>query len=1119
MKFYADFHIHSKYSRATSSDCDLEHLHAWAQIKGVRVVGTGDFTHPAWLDEMENKLIPAENGLFRLKPEHVRAVEGMVPPACRAEVRFMLTAEISNIYKRMDAVRKVHNVVFAPGFSEARMIASRLDAIGNIRSDGRPILGLDSRDLLEIILETSPQCFLVPAHIWTPWFSVLGSKSGFNAVADCYGDLTSHLFAMETGLSSDPPMNWRLSQLDPYVLISNSDAHSPQKLGREANIFDTECSYPSMLRAMKQLDDKGFVGTIEFFPQEGKYHFDGHRTCGARMHPQETIEHRGRCPVCARPVTVGVMARVEELADRPEGAKGRRWRPFYRCIPLNEILGDAMNAGAGSKNVLREYDTLMAKVGSELFVLRDAPLEDIRAVSGDLAAEGIRRMRDGRVKIDEGYDGEYGTVRLFEEHERKGAAGQFALFAFSEIPSKKKQKRASGKTTAGTEPPYAAPPLSVQRRADQAGRDGGRKMEVALGEKPDDLNETQWEAVLSDARHLLIIAGPGTGKTHTLIHRIVRAAAAIRDDDRLLAITFTNRAAEEMRDRLRTRCTERRFAQVDIGTFHGFCLGLLRKHGNRIGFTDNIMIASPAEIDALARRIWPSATAAERAAALEKIARERAGIPRRGESADIISFERFLREQSMVDFDGILRETWRLLEKHPDVRRMIHAVYRHVFIDEYQDINGIQHALLLHLAGNRTAITVIGDPNQSIYGFRGSDVTLFNAFTRAYPDAVTVRLGENYRSSKRLLDACGQVIAKQSQFDVPAPAAKIHAEGRLIIHAAQSDRAEAEYVVHQIEKLIGGTTFFSRDSGRVGAGDGGVIGFGDCAVLYRLNAQRRALEEAFERSGMPYRISGAQALADVPVAADAINAVRLVSGRPVSIEAVLQFYRRLKGDGAGQQLIPAMKQWRGAGRCMVGWDDIAARKDLNGLVDELAPLRASLLERGLCQTLDIISSLPSFSRELVSSEHAHNAWVRLMRLARAYPHAAAFIDSAGLQREDDAEAGRIERVSLCTLHAAKGLEFSVVFITGCEERLIPLSIQGMESDAQEERRLLYVGMTRAKRYLYITHAAKRTLYGTMMQNKSSPFLGDIEDRLKHYDRTQRQTATKRQDSAEQLSLF
>lgn len=420
MKFYADVHLHSYYSRATSKNLNLEYLNLWGQLKGIQVIGTGDFTHPAWFEELKLKLEPAEEGLFRLKKEYRDVTKNELPKACARDVRFMLTVEISNIYKRLDRVRKVHNCVFAPSFEAADRIRQCLGKIGNIRSDGRPILGLDSRDLLEIVLESDPLSYLIPAHIWTPWFSALGSKGGFDSMEDCFGDLTEHIFALETGLSSDPLMNWRLSQLDPYVLVSNGDAHSPQKLGREATIYDTELSYPAIYHALKNHQtDKGLAGTLEFFPEEGKYHYDGHRLCKTRLHPRQTAEHNGLCPVCGKPVTVGVMARVEELADHPEGRKSPHWRPYYSLVPLVEIIAETQEQGANSKKVQLIYQDMLAKLGNELQILFDCPLDEIQKASGALLAEGIGRMRKGDIQIAAGYDGEFGKIKIFSTQEKE----------------------------------------------------------------------------------------------------------------------------------------------------------------------------------------------------------------------------------------------------------------------------------------------------------------------------------------------------------------------------------------------------------------------------------------------------------------------------------------------------------------------------------------------------------------------------------------------------------------------------------------------------------------------------------------------------------------------------
>ena len=414
MRFYADLHIHSKYSRATSRDCDLENLAHWACKKGITVIGTGDFTPPAWIQEIKEKLIPAESGLFRLRDDLERKVQKTLPPSCQRSVRFLLSVEISTIYKKGDSTRKIHHLVYAPSVEKAEAINRRLERIGNIRSDGRPILGLDSRHLLEIVLEAEGS-YLVPAHIWTPWFSVFGSKSGFDSVDECYADLADHIFALETGLSSDPEMNWRISQLDKYRLISNSDAHSPQKLGREACLFNTDFSFDGIREALRT--GSGYEGTVEFFPEEGKYHMDGHRSCNVCLTPEESRKHNGICPVCKKPLTLGVLYRVEELADRSVAQKPKNAPGFTSLVPLPEVLSEIVECGVSSKRVGENYENMIHRLGNELGILNEIPLDTIRKSSSELFTEAIRRMREGKVIRKAGFDGEFGVIKLFSEKE------------------------------------------------------------------------------------------------------------------------------------------------------------------------------------------------------------------------------------------------------------------------------------------------------------------------------------------------------------------------------------------------------------------------------------------------------------------------------------------------------------------------------------------------------------------------------------------------------------------------------------------------------------------------------------------------------------------------------
>lgn len=425
MRFIADLHIHSYLSRATSPQMNLESLHRWAQLKGVTVVGTGDFTHPQWFGELAEKLDPAEPGLFSLKNKYA-GDRNAVPESCTAPVRFILSVEISSIYKKNAKTRKVHNLVFFPDLPSAARFNAMLQKVGNIASDGRPILGVDSKDLLKMALDTSPEAYFVPAHIWTPHFSVLGANSGFDSIEECFEELSPYIHCGETGLSSDPPMNWRLSALDNITLISNSDAHSPDRLAREANIFSTDLSYAAITEALNAPESGDFLGTIEFFPEEGKYHLDGHRACSQCLKPDETLACNGRCPTCGRKVTIGVMHRVTQLADRPWGFLPKGKPPFFSLTALCEILSEILGTGPHSKKVQNEYFRLLNLFGNELYILMDCPLNDLKQSGLSLLPVAIESLRKGDVEITPGYDGEYGKIRTLND--RKKQATQLKLF-------------------------------------------------------------------------------------------------------------------------------------------------------------------------------------------------------------------------------------------------------------------------------------------------------------------------------------------------------------------------------------------------------------------------------------------------------------------------------------------------------------------------------------------------------------------------------------------------------------------------------------------------------------------------------------------------------------------
>ena len=693
MLFYADLHIHSKYSRATSKDCNLEQLALWAHKKGLTLISTGDFTHPAWFKEIQEKLIPLDNGVFKLKPE----IEKQLFPQ-GTNVRFLLSVEISTIYKKWDKTRKVHHVVFAPDIAAAQNFRNKLGAIGNIVSDGRPILGLDSRDLLEVALESGDGSYIIPAHIWTPWFSVLGSKSGFDSIEDCYEDLSEHIFALETGLSSDPEMNWKVSKLDKYRLVSNSDAHSPSKLAREATVFDTNPDYFSVMKALKTGD--GYVGTVEFFPEEGKYHEDGHRKCEVCLTPDETKKYKGICPVCGKPLTIGVLNRVMELADRDlkSDFKPETGGKVFSLVPLAEIIAEIMQVGAQSKSVTTEYERLIQKFGPELFILQDAPVEKIEKDSPMLAT-ALSRLREGKVIKQAGYDGEYGVIKLFEPDEvvKKNFAN---LKLDINIPKSAPQKTAK-------KPVAAAKEYEINKNTPK------QPKEI----KPSSLDEYQRTAVESKSKQILITAGPGSGKTTVLTHRIAHIINNnIFEPQNILAITFTRKAAQEMRERLNILIGDDCLT-ISIHTFHSFGLEVLKEHFEKAGLDKDFYVISEQE---------------------KELYKE---LP-----------------ENAIEFDDLITKTVKLFEDYPQIKQQYQSRFKYVSVDEYQDIDENQYKLIKSLVPYDGNIFAIGDPNQSIYGFRGGSARFFNNFKQDYPEAEIINLKNNYRSSMYIVNASNQMI-------------------------------------------------------------------------------------------------------------------------------------------------------------------------------------------------------------------------------------------------------------------------------------------------------------------------------------------------------------------------
>ena len=1130
--FIADLHIHSKFSRATSRNLDIENIYIWAQLKGITVVGTGDFTHPEWFSEIVEKLEPAEPGLYRLKADISRHCDELVPPSCRAPVRFMLSCEISNIYKKEGNTRKNHNIVFFADMDGVRRFNTRLEAIGNIRSDGRPILGLDARDLLEIVLETSDDGFLVPAHIWTPWFSMLGSKSGFNSIEACFDDLSPYIFAAETGLSSDPSMNWRVSNLDNITLISNSDAHSPSKLGREANLFGTKMNYFAIRAAMEKGDKKHFKGTFEFFPEEGKYHVDGHRKCEIYLTPAETQSHKGICPVCGKPLTLGVLHRVEDLATRPEGFRPERCFPFYRLIPLDDLLAEILRVGAQSKKVKRTYRTLLEKVGNEFEILHYLDRATIESAKVPLLAEAIVRMRDKRVSFSPGYDGVFGTVRIFTDQERRRLLGQRRLFSgFENTVESADAHNKPTKASLCNEGIRSAIP-EPEGSAEGNGH----------------LNQEQQKAVEHTNGPLMIVAGPGTGKTRTLTHTIAKLIEKGVDGKHMLAVTFTNKAAKEMRERLHALLGNASGLPF-VGTFHALGYRILRRSikGSMLSVVDqetrNELVRDAMALNGLLKKGlaisvddmvgWIVSAKQKMLSSQDPL--DRVSPPEQLERFVRIyaTYERLLKIQSMVDFEDLIFRPVCLLEKDLELRNRYIGRYSDVFIDEYQDINAGQYRLIKMLIGDHANLRIIGDPDQAIYGFRGSDVTCFNWFKKDFPDARIMILRRNYRSTKTILKISAQVIQPNPEMlaAVGRRAVYSNIEGDPTIHVIEltTEDAEAVAIGKTIEQMMGGTGFFSLDTG---AADGNMdqksLSFADFAVLFRTRKQADVIFRVLAKAGMPCQVINRTTVLDHPGIKSVLAVFKLLHGAGMFSDlkaAIDQIKPSLSKKAAdvlkswsyekNLSLAEALVQMR---RLPVPHMVRSHQQRLYDFIGKIFYLRNTIKAMTVADTLETIFRQIGFKQKYQDDPIFNNGYNQLLEIAKGnLTDAAGFLAAVTLSRDTDLYDHKVEKVALMTMHAAKGLEFPVVFIAGCEDDFIPYRSSARQNDMEEERRLFYVALTRAKQHLFLTRAGYRRINGQKCPRRWSPFVKDIETR---YKRLSSQSGKKSKKPAqEQLSLF
>lgn len=1021
--FIADLHVHSRFSRATSKNLTPRNLAAWASVKGIQLLATGDFTHPGWLEMISDQLKSVENGFFRLKDQSGLGQElpWFSGTGGAEDIRFVLCTEISSIYKKGGKVRKIHNLVFMPGLEAVRKFNIRLGQVGNLASDGRPILGLPARDLLEMVLETDPLAFLVPAHIWTPWFSLFGSKSGFNRLEDCFEDLSSEIFALETGLSSDPEMNQLWSALDRYTLISNSDAHSGEKLGREANLLSGEMSFPALRAALRK--DTGparFEGTLEFYPEEGKYHLDGHRKCGIVLEPAETARLKGICPVCGKELTIGVLNRVFELADRETPVRSAAQK-FSSLVPLTEILSEILGSGSGTKKVMGMYNQLLRDFGSELDILRRAPVEDLKKSSA-LLAEAVDRMRKGQVRRHSGYDGEYGRISMFTPREllefRHGRT--FSLGGEAEKNEEIGQK-------------WRKPVSTVQDR------------DLAEDFSP---NEMQVSAMVAGPGPVLVLAGPGTGKTQTLMGRIRRLEERGADFGRMLVVTFTRKAARELKERLEKTC-RKPLPRTD--TLHALALE----------YWTEVLGESPTLLsEESSRKIFAAANPGLQGKTLKTAWNELSLARESGRCIPNEYARRYLDRKTrfhLVDYTDLL-EFWMEKVKSGSYGQR----FDHVLVDEVQDLSLLQLNLVMGLAGERgTGFFAIGDPNQSIYGFRGAVRGLEERIRQSWPDLKRIRLSRNYRSAQDILDLSSALLPERQTL-----VASKNLTASISLFEAKSAEQEADWIAARIRDLLGGTGHWQADRNAQET-----IGPGDIAVLVRLKALTAPIARKLHATGIPVSVPE-----DEPFFADSRVALLLSM----------------------------------AGR-MLGLPDAAS---------DAPECPEEIIKKGPLALAAHLSETPPFDGLFWKN----SAFLGLVKAFQTYGGWQGVMNMTQLETELCAIRARAQKVQIMTLHGSKGLEFDTVFLPCLEEGIVPFA--GMDMllgkpaseilpDMDEERRLFYVGLTRAKTGIFMSYCSSRKFYGKIRTSFLSSFVRGLpQDMI-------RKSALKRhvRRDERQLSLF
>ena len=1042
MTFLADLHIHSRFSLATSKELSARNLDAWARAKGLNVIATGDCVHPAWLKELREQLVrDEESGLYKLAVAHEK-LPFLPEKNCldsQKDPLFLLETEISSIFKKNGRVRKVHTLVYLPSLEDAEHLARRLEKLGNIASDGRPILGLDPKVLLELTLETVPNAVLVPAHIWTPWFSLFGSRSGFDSIEECFEDLTGEIFALETGLSSDPLMNRYISALDRYALISNSDAHSGSKLAREANIFAGSPSYTGIFSALKASarreagQDKlpcRFLGTMEFFPEEGKYHLDGHRACNVSLNPLETRKLNGICPVCHKALTIGVLHRVMELADRTSPAAPPMEPSFRSIMPLQEMVAEILDVGPLSHKVMNEYGRMLATLGSELNILLTLPLSELASYHQDLAI-ACQRLRQGQVQLKAGYDGAFGKVCIFSEEEQaqRGRKG------------KKQFVRDNALLCQAAEP--ASRPAESQRSPSQDSlaelldfRALEKNRENAAAVKRRLYSPAQQSAIEEQLTPALVLAGPGSGKTHLLMGRIGYLLKQDYKAEDILAITFTRRAAEAMQSRLQT--------QLDVKTLplcttlHAFCYQtlvsglpnlLLQSEDSAL----RLFLSANPDLEAKeGRKIWEriNQLREERRLALDD------GSDYSRQFANYLAAQKAFAPNTICDFTQLVELALVFFQSQP--RR-----FSAVLVDEIQDCSPLNLALIKALLPPKgTGFFGIGDPDQAIYSFRGSVENIDQALRSLWPDLKVHQLDQSFRSGQKILDAAHSLLRTPKCGELRAAN---DFECQLYFCQMPDEQAESRWIARKISSLLGKSSHSLHDG--QGSEADILLAPSDIAVLVRFRQLMPAIAKSLDKAGIP-----------------------------TSCPAVEAFWH----DSCVQQLLELLDPTSPS-------DSLPFDKTALPRPEELLPWLEtqswsgyqpgkSTAFRKLCQLWKDCGNWKTFFEQLLWLKKEENVREKSEAVRLLTLHAAKGLEFQAVFLPALEEGILPADMSLLT--------------TGKHNQ------EEWERQRREEARLCYVGITRASRLLYISRAESRMLYGQRRTLPVSSFFEGIQQYFK-----------------------